>query len=330
MLTLRRAYEADAEMVQVIWRNNPVGGQVSYYFPTAPFCKPGYRLYFIEWDGRPVGTISLCPEDPGGHRAMYVSDAVLDRSMRGRGLVPLALCRALDETPSSGIEFLTALYSQDNHDSQRMLRSRRFKILYETPFEVFYLPALGHAEPQETSDYPQVCELVNRFYAKHVFFHRLTPEDLARREDFTVLAERAGGRIVACVGVWRQQRIRRLMLVQPRLGIRAAMLCVSLLNRHLEVTVENGAQELVAHVLTEPAFAAGHEKAFHRLLGQIGWGRDAHCFQLAAHPLCPIAVQARRRIAFRFRSVFTVFQAAGQSANLPDARGPAYHDYSWV
>lgn len=330
MLTLRPANESDTTIIRALWRKNPVGGQVPYYFDTAPFCKPGYRLYLIQWEGRPVGSISLCPERLAGHRALYISDVVIDTSMRGRGLSILAFFRLLKETLTDECEFLTALYSEDNEGSRRVLRSRRFKVVYESPYELFYLPAIPHGEPQVTSDYEQVCDLVNRFYAGHSLFEPLSPEMLFRRKDCTILAEHLNGRIVACVGVWRQQRIRRLMLVHPRLGIRAALRGVSLVNPHLDVSTENGARELVVHVLTEPAFAPGHERSFHRLLGQVGWRQDGHCFQLAAHPLCPIAAEARRRLGFRFRSVLAVFQTSAQSGRLPIGPGPAYHDCSLV
>jgi hypothetical protein len=330
MLTLRPATESDAAIIHALWRKNPVGGQVPYYFDAAPFCKPGYRLYLIQWEGRPVGSISLCPEGLAGHRALYVSDVVVESSMRGRGLSILALSRLLNETLTQEFEFLTAVYSEDNDGPRRVLRSRRFKILYEAPYELFYLPALAHGEPRVTSDYAQVCELVNRFYAGHSLFEPLAPEMLVRREDWTILAEHVNGRIVACVGVWRQQRIRRLMLVHPRLGIRAALQGISLVNPHLDVSADNATRELVVHVLTEPAFAPGYERSFHRLLGQVGWRRDAHCFQLAAHRLCPIAAEARRRLGFRFRSVLAVFQTAEQSGRLPIGPGPAYHDCSLV
>jgi hypothetical protein len=330
MLTLRPSTESDAAIIEALWRENPVEGQVPYYFDAAPFCKPGYRLYLIQWEGRPVGSFSLCPETLAGRGALYVSDAVVESSMRGRGLSILALSRLLKETLTPDIEFLTGVYSQDNDGPRRVLRSRRFRLLYETPYDLFYLPALGRGEPQVTSDHEQVCELVNQFYAHHSFFEPLTPEVLARREDSVILAEHVNGRIVACVGVWRQQRIRRLMLVHPHLGIRAAMRAVSLVNPGLDAAAESEARELVVHVLTEPAFAPGHERSFHRLLCRLGWRRDAHCFQLAAHPLCPIAAEVRRRIGFRFRSVFAVFQIAGQSGRLPVGSGPAYHDCSLV
>jgi hypothetical protein len=330
MLTLRPATGADATTIRALWQKNPVGGQVPYYFDAAPFCKPGYRLYLIQWEGRPVGSISLCPEGLGGHRALYVSDVVVETSMRGRGLSVLAFSRLLKETLTEDFEFLTAVYSEDNEGPRRVLRSRRFTVVYESPYELFYLPAIPQGEPQVTSDYQQVCDLVNRFYAGHSLFEPLAPEMLVRREDCTILAEHANGRIVACVGVWKQQRIRRLMLVHPSLGIRAAMRGVSLVNPHLDASADNAARELVAHVLTEPAFAPGHERSFHRLLGQVGWRRDAHCFQLAAHPLSPIAAEARRRLGFRFRSVLAVFQTAEQSGRLPVGSGPAYHDCSLV
>jgi len=330
MMTLRPSTESDAAIIEALWRENPMEGQVPYYFTAAPFCKPGYRLYLIQWEGRPVGSVSLCQETLAGRGTLYVSDAVVESSMRGLGLSIIALSRLLKETLTPDIEFLTGVYSQDNDSPRRIIRSRRFRLLYETPYDQFYLPALGRGEPQLTSDHEQVCALVNRFYAHHSFFEPLTPEALARREDFAILAEEVNGRIVACVGVWRQQRIRRLMLVHPHLGIRAAMRAVSLVNPRLDAAAETEARELVVHVLTEPAFAPGHERSFHRLLSRLGWRRDAHCFQLAAHPLCPIAAEVRRRIGFRFRSVFAVFQFAGQSGRLPVGSGPAYHDYSLV
>ncbi len=330
MLTLRQASEADAPLVRQLWRENPVGGQVPYYFDAAPMCKPGYRLYFIEWKGRPVGSISLCLETLAGRSAIYVSDVVVELPLRGRGLSIHAFSRVLEETLTPDIEFLTAVYSEDNDGARRALRSRRFRILYETPYDLFYLPALGRGEPQVTSDHEQVCELVNRFYARHSFFEPLTPEALSRRQDCTILVEQVNGRIVACVGVWRQQRIRRLMLVHPHLGIRAALRLASLVNPHLDVSTGNGSRELVAHALTEPAFAPGHERSFHRLLAKLGWRRDAHCFQLAAHPLCSIAAEAQRRIGYHFRSMFAVFQAGGQSGRLTIGPGPAYHNYSLV
>ena len=305
-----------------------MGGQVPYYFSDAPTCKPGYRLYLIHWEGRFVGTISLCPEILGDRPALYASCAVLDRSVRGRGLAPLAVRLAAEDVGGAEARLLTAIYSQDNADTARVLKSQRFTVLYETPFEVSYLPALRRGEPRPTQDYEQVCGLVNSFYARHALFTPLAPGMLARREDFTVLVEQVDGRIVACVGVWRQQGIRRLMLARPRPGIRAARWGVSLWNPRLDAAGEDGARELVVHVLTEPAFAPGHEAAFHRLLDAAGWRRDAHCFQLAAHPDCPVAAEARRRLRFAFRSMFTVFRLADRPGELPPVRGPVYRDYS--
>ena len=328
MLTLRQATEADAAEVRRLWRENPVGGQVPYYFDGVPSGKPGYRLYLIEWDGWPVGTISACPETLGDRPSLYLSDAVLDRAARGRGLAARAVCRAFEDARTPDTEVLTAVYSRDNDDTVRVLKSRHFTVLYETPFEVSYLPALRWKEPCPTTDYEQVCELVNSFYARHAFFQPLAPEALARREDFTILAEQCHGQMVTCVGVWRQQGMRRLMLVRPRRGLRAALWGVSLCNRRLRVAGDNGARELVAHVLTEPAFASGHQAAFHRLLDTVGWGRDAHCFQLAAHPECPVAAEARRRLRFGFRSMFTVFRPSDRVGTVPAVRGPVYHDYS--
>jgi len=328
MLTLRQATEVDGAEVRRLWRENPVGGQVPYYFDGVPTGKPGYRLYLIEWAGWPVGTISACPEALGDRPGLYVSDAVLDRAARGRGLAARAVCRAFEDARPPDTEVLTAVYSQDNDDTVRVLKSRHFTVLYETSFEVSYLPALRRREPRPTTDYEQVCEVVNGFYAHHAFYQPMTPQILARREDFTLLAEQSHGRIVACVGVWRQQGIRRLMLVRPRPGLRAALWGVSLCNRRLDVAGDNGARELVAHVLTEPAFAPGHEAAFHRLLDAAGWRRDAHCFQLAAHSECPVAAEARRRLRFGFRSMFTVFRLSGRTGTVPAVRGPVYRDYS--
>jgi hypothetical protein len=330
MLTLRQATDADAATVRRLWRANPVGGPWPYYFDAPPFTKPGYRLYLIQWAGQPVGSLSLCPEPLGEHRALYVSDLVIDHSMRGQRLGNRALYRALEEHSCPAVEFLTAVFPEGNRGSRAVLARPEITIAYETPFEIFYLPALRHREPEPTTDYAQVCDLVNRFYAGHAFFVPLTPDTMARREDVTVLAQHEGGRIVACVGLWRPQKIRRLLLVNPGMALRAALWGVARANRRLNAVAQDGARELVAHVLLEPAFLPGHARAFHRLLASVGWHRDAHCYQLAAHPASRLATEGRRRLGVTFRSTFVVFQVAGQRRMLPPVREPVYHDYSLV
>jgi hypothetical protein len=332
MLTLRRATEADAATVAAIWRANPVGGPLPYYYSGAAFGRPGYRLFFLDWDGRAVGTVSARPEHLGSHPCVYASDAAMDRAVRGRGLASRALAEAFAAVAAPDVHFLTTVHALGNPGPDRVFRGRHFQILYQTPWEISYLPALPRPrrEPHPTSDYEEVCALVNGFYAGHAFFRSLAPDELARREDFTVLAERSNGRLVACVGVWRQQRIRRLMLVRPGPAIRAALSGVSLWNRRVDAAACNGARELAVHVLTEPAFAPGHAGAFHRLLDSAGCHRDAHCFQLAAHPACPIASEARRRLRFGFHSLFTVLRPAGRTGELAPVHGPVYHDCSWL
>src|SRR3989304_9535154 len=112
MLTLRRSTEADTAEIRRLWRENPGGGQVPYYFSDAPTCKPGYRLYLIHWEGRFVGTISLCPEILGDRPALYASCAVLDRSGRGRGLAPLAVRLAAGDVGGGEARLPDAIYAQ--------------------------------------------------------------------------------------------------------------------------------------------------------------------------------------------------------------------------
>jgi hypothetical protein len=329
-LQFLRADPSELGLVRALWRANPVGGAVPYYYDAPPTSKPGYQLFLIRWEGRPVGTFSLCREALGDRTALYVSDVVLERSVRGRRLADRAIRRHLAESGDPGVDFFTAVQPDDNDDARSMLVAKRLRLCFSTSFQMAYLPALTARVPETSRDFEQICEVVNAFHAEHALFHPLTPQTLAARGDFEVHVERERGRIVACVGVWRQQRLRRLMLVRPGFALRAALRATALFNRELDAVASGDAVELVAPPLTEPSFRPGRERDFVRLLDTLAFRRDAHGFQLAFHAASPIAPLVRRRLRFPFRSRFCVFQWERQSAPLPPVEGPVYHDYSLV
>lgn len=326
---IREYAESDLQFVKKLWAENPVGGKDSYYYDSPPFCKKGYKLFVVESGGMPVGTFSLCLDLNG--KAFYVSDVVLEKAYRGRFVAIDAIIEGLNKELTDEIQFLTAAQPYDNRNSRFLIHPNYSRVLYETPFEMFYLPALGGSEPEITSNLAEVCDFVNSFYRGHALFHPVTPDDLASRKDFTIAVERVNGKIVACAGIWDQRSIRRLMLVSPPAGTRAAMWFTKLLNKNLQIAKNNGVSELVAHIITEPAFIPGHEKQFHRLMGNLGWKRNAHCFQIAAHALCPIGSEIKKRVHIRFVSRLLIYQySARQNAQLPKIEGPVYHDYSLV
>lgn len=329
MLGVRPAEASDLDEIHTLWRSNPVGGQAPYYYDAPPTGKPGYRLYLVQWEGRPVGTFSLSRESLGDSAAFYVSDVVLARSFRGRRLIHHALVFILEQNPE--VSFLSALYPEQNRNSRAMFKWKRLRVLLDRPFEILYLPSLWTRAPEIARDYAEVCALVNAFYAGHSLFQPVSPEDLARRRDFEVMVEREGGRVVACVGVWRQRAARRLMLVHPPFGTRLGLRVASLFNPAAQAVRENGAQELVSHALTEPAFAPGAEQAFGRLLGKVGWRRDSHSAQVVVDPSGAIAAQVkRRRFVEAFHARYVVFQYERQRGKLPPIAGPLYRDLSWL
>lgn len=307
-----------------------MGGGIPMYYDTPPWEKPGYQLYLIEMDGELVGTFSLCPERLGNRSALYITDAVLAQSVRGRRLVNVACVRVLEDVLTPDIEFLTGLFADDNGNGRSMMRTKLARVLFDTGFTVHCLPAIHAREPEYSGDLEQVCELVNDFYADHAFFTPVTPQVLGLRRDFKVLVRRSRGRIVACAGLWKQQRIRRLMLAGPGAFLRTIRGASALLNRRVRTVLSNGASELVLHAITEPAFLPGHEREFGRLLDAAAWDRDAHGIQVATHPLSPLARVLRRRMGVAFGSHLYVFQVDPQRSALGETRGPVYHDFSLV
>lgn len=330
MWRTKPASRSDTSRVRAFWEANPMGGGIPMYYDTPPWEKPGYRLYLIEQHGELVGTFSLCPERLGNRAALYITDMALARSVRGRRLVNLACTRTLTEVLTPDIEFLTGLIATDNGDAHSTLRSRQLRVLFDTDFTVHCLPAIRAREPKYSRDFEQVCDLVNGFYADHVFFTPLAPEELESRRDFRVLVRRFRGRIVACAGLWKQQRIRRLMLAGPSAFLRAIRGASALLNRKVRTATSNGSAELVLHAITEPAFLPGREQEFRRLLDAAAWDRDAHGIQVAAHPLSPLARALRRRMGIAFGTRLYVFQVGSQNSPLGEIRGPVYHDFSLV
>jgi ribosomal protein S18 acetylase RimI-like enzyme len=77
------------------------GEQMAAMFP-AGRPAPGHRLYRLEEDGRPVGSLWIGPASSSQPDSCWVWDIVIDEAQRGRGLGKAAMLLAEDEARAAG------------------------------------------------------------------------------------------------------------------------------------------------------------------------------------------------------------------------------------
>lgn len=324
----RPAEASDLPDVRALWRRNPVGGEMPFYYDGLPD-KPAYRLYVVHRDGRLVGTYSITRGRLGEAPLLYLSDVVIDQTDRGSGVLYYVWGRVLRENPWPEVKFMASLIPEGNTSSRRMLDSDLVRVRFDHVFEVYHLPSFGRRVPETTRDYDQVCDLVNRYYREHALFRRVTPDDLSGRRNFEVIVARRRGSIVACLGIWNQRYARRLRLTRPGLTGALAMWLLGAWNRRMPHRTVDVDREVIAPILTEPAFAAGEEKAFSGLVRCLGWRRDAHIFQVIADGRSAHAPLVARRSISSVQTRLFVYQTGDRRDELPPITGPVYFSQLW-